>query len=362
MIRVVVILLCLCSFQVNAQNGLISGQVIDITTRESLPFANVKLIPGEQLSTSDINGKFEFKNLKPGNYTIEIRFSGYQSRAITDIPVTNARVTELLIELTPSTEELEELVIYAPFTESSIAPVSLRTLSAVEIDRFPGANRDVSKAIQSLPGFSPQPGFRNDIVIRGGAPNENRFFLDGIEVPNINHFATQGGSGGPVGLININLVSGIEFYSGAFPASRGNALSSVIAFELKNPNKSKLNSTFTLGSSDVGITFDTPLNNKTGLIFSYRRSYLQFLFSALKLPFLPTYNDAQFKITHQINDKSEIRFIGLGALDNFKLNTSVNDGVTDPETIERNRYILGNIPDNDQWNYKIGRASCRDRV
>ena len=180
------------------------------------------------------------------------------------------------------------------------------------------------------------------------------FFIDGIEVPNINHFATQGGSGGPVGLININLVNGIDFYTGAFLASRGNALSSVIDFQLKDPNQQKLYSTFALGSSDLGITFDTPLSDKTGLLFSYRRSYLQFLFQALSLPFLPTYNDAQFKLTHKFNNSVDLTLIGIGALDNFDLNTSVNDGVTDPETIERNRYILGNIPDNDQWNYTVG--------
>ncbi|HAE29626.1 MAG TPA: ferric aerobactin receptor, partial [Flavobacteriales bacterium] len=210
--------------------------------------------------------------------------------------------------------------------------------------RFPGGNRDISKVIQALPGASPTVAFRNDIIIRGGAPNENRFYLDGVEVPNINHFATQGASGGPVGLLNVNFIEKVDFYSGAFPANRGNAASSVFEFVQRDGNAEKLETTFAVGSSDIGLTFDGPLGKNTSFIFSARRSYLQFLFAALKLPFLPTYTDAQFKLKHRFNSKNELTVIGLGALDDFVLNESVNDGVTDSSTIEFNNYTLGNIP------------------
>ncbi|MFN6039204.1 MAG: TonB-dependent receptor plug domain-containing protein, partial [Bacteroidota bacterium] len=218
----------------------------------------------------------------------------------------------------------------------------------------PGGNRDISKVIQSLPGVASTASFRNDIIIRGGAPNENRFFLDGIEVPNINHFATQGSSGGPVGMINVNFINQVEFYSGAFPSSRGNSLSSVLEFKQKNGNPDRLATTFMLGSSDIGLTFDGPIGKKADFIFSLRRSYLQFIFSALKLPFLPTYNDAQYKVNVYLNDKNTLTFIGLGAVDQFGLNTSVNDGITDSTILERNKYILGYIPVNEQWNYTFG--------
>jgi hypothetical protein len=208
--------------------------------------------------------------------------------------------------------------------------------------------------LQALPGVAVRATFRNDIIIRGGAPGENKFYLDGIEVPNINHFATQGSSGGPVGLLNVNFIREVDFYSGAFPANRANGLSSVIAFKQKDGNKEGLITNFALGSSDIALTFDGPIGKKVDFIFSARRSYLQLLFAALKLPFLPTYNDAQFKINYAINDKNKISFIGLGALDDFMLNTKVNEDVTDPETIERNQYILGNIATQDQWNYTFG--------
>ncbi|MFZ1679108.1 MAG: TonB-dependent receptor, partial [Saprospiraceae bacterium] len=188
----------------------------------------------------------------------------------------------------------------------------------------------------------------------GGAPNENRFFIDGIEVPNINHFATQGSSGGPVGLINVNFIQEVDFYSGAFPANRGNGLSSISEFKLKKGNDEKLTGTAMLGSSDIGVTLDGPIGNKSSFIFSARRSYLQLLFKAIGLPFLPTYNDFQLKQSIQLNQKSSITIIGLGAIDDFKLNKSVNDGIKDSATIERNNYILGYLPVNTQWNYTIG--------
>uniref|UniRef100_UPI00260498D0 TonB-dependent receptor plug domain-containing protein n=1 Tax=uncultured Lutibacter sp. TaxID=437739 RepID=UPI00260498D0 len=185
-------------------------------------------------------------------------------------------------------------------------------------------------------------------------PSENKFYLDGIEVPVINHFQTQGSSGGPVGIINADLIRKVDFYSSAFKASRGNALSSVIEFTQKDGNPDKLNVRATLGTSDAGITIDGPLGDKTTYIASVRQSYLKFLFKLIKLPFLPTYNDFQFKVKHQLSNKSEFSIIGLGAIDNFKLNENVNDNVTDESTLKRNLYILSNIPIQEQWNYTVG--------
>src|SRR5574343_1743974 len=168
------------------------------------------------------------------------------------------------------------------------------------MERQPGAGRDVSKVLQALPGVASRATFRNDIIIRGGSPGENKFYLDGIEVPNINHFATQGSSGGPVGLLNVNFIREVDFYSGAFPANRANGLSSVISFKKKDGNPDALITNFAIGSSDAALTFDVTLGKKADFIFSARRSYLQFIFEALKLPFLPTYNDSQFKLNYRI--------------------------------------------------------------
>jgi hypothetical protein len=338
-----------------SQNCVIKGKVVDVDSREVLPFTNIG-VQGTNIGvTADVDGNYILDKLSPGVYNIVVSFTGYETQTIPEVSVTTSKPTVLNIELKTSSVNLNEVEVNVNrFEKSDDSPLSKFTIRSTEIMRNPGGNRDISKVIQSLPGVASTASFRNDIIIRGGAPNENRFFLDGIEVPNINHFATQGSSGGPVGMINVNFINQVEFYSGAFPSSRGNSLSSVLEFKQKNGNPDRLATTFMLGSSDIGLTFDGPVGKKADFIFSLRRSYLQFIFSALKLPFLPTYNDAQYKVNVYLNDKNTLTFIGLGAVDQFGLNTSVNDGITDSTILERNKYILGYIPVNEQWNYTFG--------
>ncbi len=338
-----------------SQTGSIKGRIYNEINNEPIPFANVLIDSTQTGALSDIDGNYEIKNLKPGIYNVVCSTIGFSKGMFYEIQVTSAKSTTLDIPLTESSTKLEEFEIVAsPFQRSEESPISMRTINAAEIYRNPGGNRDISKVIQILPGVASSASFRNDIIVRGGSPSENRFFLDGIEVPNINHFATQGSSGGPVGMINVNFIQEVNFLAGAFPANRGNALSSVMEFKQIEGNKDKLSGNVMLGSSDLGVTINSPLGKKSSLIFSARRSYLQFLFSALKLPFLPTYNDFQYKHTFRFNSKNTLNIIGLAAIDDFELNTSVNDGETDQEQIERNNYILNNLPISTQWNYTLG--------
>ena len=239
------------------------------------------------------------------------------------------------IELYESISTLEEVVITAnPFQKSEETHLSIQKLSREEIATYPGGNNDIAKVVQSLPGVQGSiGGFRNDVIIRGGAPNENVYYLDGIEIPNINHFATQGSSGGPVGILNVNFIQEVDFYSGAFPANRGNALSSVMELKQIEGSDEDISASFMLGSSDAGLTINTPLSKNSSLLLSARRSYLQFLFKALQLPFLPTYNDIQLKYTFKPNAKNQFNVIGLAAIDNFSLNPEANEGVDDPQKL-----------------------------
>ena len=343
------------TFSIVAQNGIIKGKVFNPISNEAIPFANV-VIQGTTTGTStDIDGNYIISGLEPKLYNLEATSLGFEKAVVFEVQTFNNRPVFIDIEMMENSQLLEAVEVTAsPFMKKEEAPVSMRSIGVSEIERNPGGNRDISRAIQSLPGVASTPAFRNDIIIRGGGPNENRFFLDGVEVPNINHFATQGSSGGPVGLINVNFIKEVDFYSSAFPANRGNALSSVFEFTQKDGNPEGVKANFTVGSSDYGLTLDGPIGKNTSYVFSLRRSYLQFLFRALALPFLPIYNDTQFKIKTKLNDKNEISLIGLGAFDNFELNEGANDNVDDEETLERNRYILGNIPSNDQWNYTLG--------
>ena len=342
------VILVLVNITVWGQNGVIKGKVVNSINNEPIPFASVGITSISAAAATDINGEYELKNLPPGLYNISASFVGFSKKTIFEIQVNNYTPTVLNISLDQQIDSLAAVeVLASPFNKTEESPVSLHTIGSSEIDRNPGGNRDISKVIQSLPGVASTVSFRNDIIIRGGAPSENKFFLDGIEVPNINHFATQGSSGGPVGMINVNFIREVDFYSGAFPANRGNTLSSVFDFKQKDGNSEKLITTTTLGSSDIGLTLDGPIGKKVTFIASARRSYLGWLFKLLELPFLPIYNDAQFKTKIRLNNKNEIALIGLGAIDDFKLNLDANK-------TEQQKYILGYLPVYKQWNYAVG--------
>lgn len=349
------LILLLSSYFGFAQSGTIYGRVNNSINNTAIEFAKIQLVGNQKGAYSDSLGNYSIEGIEPGLYSLRIVVDGYKEKIIDDINVTNSRSVQVDVLLEEIVVEQNEVIVKAnPFRKPIESPLSLKTLSSAEIERLPGANRDASKVLQALPGVASPASFRNDLIIRGGSPSENKFYLDGIEVPNINHFATQGSSGGPVGMLNINFIQAIDFYAGAFPVNYGSGLSSVISFQQKEGNKVEHVANFAIGSSDVALTLDGPMGGKASYIFSVRRSYLQLLFSALKLPFLPTYNDSQFKIDYKINQKNKITFIGLGALDKFVLNSKVNEGIEDAEQRELNEYFLENIPSQDQWNYTVG--------
>ncbi|MCD8401198.1 TonB-dependent receptor [Tenacibaculum finnmarkense] len=337
------------------QNGVISGKIIDAKTRDVIPFVNVLVYGTSKGVVSDENGKFKIANIPLGYNKIQVSFIGYQTLISDEYLVTNDNIPFVTIELKESDTTLNEVEVKASLFKKSIqSPLSLQSLGVAEIEKNPGGNRDILKVIQSFPGVASNPGFRNDIIIRGGATSENKFYLDGIEVPVINHFQTQGATGGPVGIMNADLIRKVDFYSSAFPANRGNTLSSVIEFTQKRGNPTALNTRATLGTSDAGITLDGPLGDHTTFMLSVRQSYLQFLFKLIKLPFLPTYNDFQLNVKSQLSKNSELSIIALGAIDTFKLNESVNDDITDQDILKRNTIVLNTVPVNSQWNYTVG--------
>ena len=341
--------LSILSFSALAQATL-RGTVVDNATNEPIPGAVVRIDGRTATGLSDFEGKFRIENLAPGLVNVRIEAIGYQAYTAFEIQLTRAKAAELPVRLKESTTQLEEVEITAQsqFQRVDQSPVSVQSIGINEIRRNPGANQDISKVIQSLPGVaSGGAAFRNDLIIRGGGPNENIFFLDGIEIPAINHFATQGASGGPVGMINVNFIRDVDFYTSAFPVQRGGSLSSVMELNLRDGSEEKVNGIFQVGASEVGLTLDGPLSKKTTYLASVRRSYLQYLFGVIGLPFLPTYNDYQVKIKHKFNRKNQITFLSLGAYDVSELNLERNE-------TEDQRYILNYLPSYNQWNYSIG--------
>lgn len=328
--------------------GVIKGRVLNSKTNEPVPFAAVVIWGTNTGAMTDFDGNFLFTGVKPGFTELRASSIGFKPYISEAIMVTNSARVSVDILMEETELEINEVVIKAsPFRKKIESPVSARIIGIDEIERNPGGNRDISKVLQSFPGVASTPAFRNDVIVRGGGPNENRFYIDNVEIPYLNHFSTQGASGGPVGIINVDFVRSVDFISGAFPASKGNALSSILNFSLIDGNKDKIKYRATVGASDLGLTVDGPAGKKSSVIMSVRRSYLQFLFSALGLPFLPTYTDFQFKYKSRINDKNEITVLGLGARDDFKLNLKADE--TDYQ-----RYILDYIPVQEQYSYVFG--------
>lgn len=335
---------------------VIQGKVVDVMTRKPLQGAKVQLDKQEVFVQTAADGSFTIGSVDPGYHTVTASFDGYESESSAELLFTYDKSPFIALELQSMASGVGEVNIRKTNIQKREAesPVSSQKLSIREIERNPGGNRDISKIIQSLPGVISVPGFRNDVVIRGGAPSENKFYLDGIEIPIINHFQTQGSTGGPVGLLNVNFIKEVNFYTGAFPVNYANGLSSVLDFRQMDGNANKAKYRFTLGSSDVGFTADGPIGKKTTYIFSARQSYLQGLFSVLGLPFLPNFIDYQAKVKVKLNEKDDISFLMVGAVDFFRLNLKVNDNITDSVQLKSNKYILGYLPVYRQWNYTFG--------
>ncbi len=345
-----IILLSFYCATIFAQQGKISGKITNAKNNEEIPFANIS-IEGTKIGTSsDIDGKYEISGIEPGFIHLTIKVIGFENLTTGDIQVINGKTVTVDIPLSEHKYELNEINVTAQkFVKKEDSPVSLRSISISEIENSAGVNRDISKIVQSFPGVAAIPSAgRNDIIVRGGASNESRFYLDDVEFPNINHFATQGASGGTNGILNADFIREINFYSGAFPSNRGNALSGVFDFKQIDGNSEKLKFRGTLGASEVSLTTDGPLSKKTTFIFSVRRSYLSFLFKALGLPFLPTYNDYQWKSKYKIDDKNEITIVSVGALDQFKLDTKIKN------PSEYQTYLLNYLPIYEQWSYTVG--------
>ena len=302
--------------------GKIDGRVIDFETGLALEGATIKIEETNFFAYTDEKGNFQILDLPTASYNITASYIGFKSQTKFNIIVKSIGNPIIDFFLNPTSDLLDEIILTdSPFRTSIETPLSTQTFSATEIETYPGGNNDITRVIQSLPGISPSiGGFRNDVIIRGGGPNETVYYLDGIEIPNINHFSTQGSSGGPVGLINVSFINEVTLSTSSFGAEYDNALSGVLSFKQKDANKEQLTGNFRLGSSEAGLTIEGPINEKSSFILSARRSYLQFIFKAFGFTFLPDYWDYQFKLSHEIDSNNYINIIGIGSIDELTIN------------------------------------------
>ncbi len=342
------LLLLLSGTPVFAQTKhFIKGNIVDKNKREPLPYTAVQIYGTDMGGITDSIGNFRIENVPPGIYRLQISILGYKT-LITPEYILSTKDLTINAELEENVTELGEVSVTAStFRHLPDAPIGLRIIGLQEIEKSPGANRDISRIVQSYPGVAFSPiGYRNDLIVRGGGPSENRFYLDGVEIPTVNHFSTEGASGGPVGIIDADLIREVNFYTGAFPAGKGNALSSVLDFRLRDGDMEKNSLKATLGYSNVSLASNGHIGKKTSYLVSVRQSYLQFLFKVLGLPFLPTFTDAQFKVKTRFNTRHELTLLGIGGIDNMRLNTD--------EKGEDAEYILSYLPKIQQYMFTFG--------
>ena len=340
-----------------AQNtGVLKGRIVDAQNQLPLEGATVVVVGTAIGVVTNQQGYFTLENIPTKTYSIEASYLGYETQTLFNVIVKSVGNIPLYFELGELSENLEEVVlVQSPFKTNSETPLSTQTFSAVEIETYPGGNNDITKVVQSMPGISPSiGGFRNDIIIRGGAPNETVYYLDGIEIPNINHFSTQGSAGGPVGMVNVSFIREVTLASSSFGAEYDNPLSGVLAFEQREGDATQFGGNFRVGASETGLTLEGPLFRKnkeepakTSFLFSVRRSYLQFLFELIGLPIRPDYWDYQWKIKHEIDAYNSLTFIGIGAIDDFSVKA--------PDTFNAEQQAsLEQVPIIDQRSTTVG--------
>ncbi len=339
-------------FTLHAQvSGILSGTIKDKNTQQTIGGATVSVYRQDSLQmVSDKDGQFTIA-LAVGKYNVSVAAIGYETVNLYNININSGNAKLLSIEMQQSFNELTAVVVRTGRSVRAtdmITPLSTQKLTSEEILMNPGGNFDISKVIQVLPGVS--GGFsasRNDIIVRGGGPSENVYYLDGIEIPVLNHFQTQGASGGATGILNSAFINDVQLTASAFNSKYDNALASTFVIRQRNGNSEKHSGNIRLSGSEFAAALEGPINKKTTYLASVRRSYLKYLFQLVGTPIRPDYWDFQYKVNHKPNKKTEINFIGLGAIDEFFL--------ARPKKIKpESEYINRANPLIDQWNYTVG--------
>ncbi|ROL61253.1 TonB-dependent receptor [Bacteroidetes/Chlorobi group bacterium ChocPot_Mid] len=331
--------------QSSTNKGTISGSVISKTTQQPLQSITVRVLNTNFGAFTDSKGKFQINNIPNGTYSVQFTGIGFEKYVQTDVMVNSAMPRKLEIQLVDKVIELQGAEVRASyFIKNAETVTSTQSLSYEDIRRSPGAQEDVIRATALLPGVAVTSAGRNDLIVRGGAPFENLFVVDNIEIPNINHFGSQGATGGPLSIINIDFVRDVSFSSGGFGSKYGNKVSSLTNIQLRNGNEDMFGGKVNLSATGFGLGLEGPVGNSGSFLFSARRSYLDLIFKAAGFSFIPEYWDFQTKIHYDINSNNSLSFLGIGALNTVSLNNETLDdryGNSRVQVPNQNQYFSG---------------------
>ncbi|MGB5850362.1 MAG: TonB-dependent receptor [Ignavibacteriaceae bacterium] len=344
---ILILLVSFLSLTAFAQDNNIKiyGKVIDKVTQQPLPGANILVINTNYGASTDANGKFEINNFPPGEYQLRASIIGYRSVTKTDVMVMSGFTAEVIFELEEEAIQLEDVVVKSDYFETSrLDVVSTRGFNNEEIRRSPAGFEDVIRALSVFPGVAQADAGRNDLIVRGGAPSENLYLIDGYKVQNINHFGSQVAAGGPLSYINLDFVSSSTFSTGGFSVINGDKLSSTLAVDLRTGRKDRLGGKATISASQFGLNIEGPISNSSQFIFSARRSYLDFIFKAADFSFVPEYWDIMGKADFEIDENNSLSILVITAIDNINY---FND-------TENQRYDNSRIIGSEQLQYLAG--------
>lgn len=342
-ILIVLTMLILLTRQAIGQTyGKISGSVIDDLTKETLIGANI-IIQGTTRGTStDLDGRFILENISAGIYNLEVSYIGYKSLTITDVVVYSNKTTQRTIELQVNTIEGEEVLVTSGYyTNVERKDISRVTFNPEEIRRSPGAGMEVARILNTVPGVASTGDMSQDLLVRGGSVNENGFYVDNIYVPTISHFRERGGqSNGPIGLINTEMIKNIEFSTGGFPASYGDRMSSIAMIDYRDPSQNGSQGKFGATLAGFLVEIDGSTTDKSGLLLSARRSYLDLIADALNTGGAPRFEDYQGKYQYRINKNHSLDVLAIYGWSQFKQTRQQSIDIGDVEYVDTQKRVL----------------------
>lgn len=336
--------------------GSLTGTVLDRGTRQPVADAQIGVVGTALAATSDAAGRFVIGRVPVGTRTLRVIRIGFAPAVVTDLLVNPGRPTQAVVLVTPVTSSLSNVRVLAGSTTTDAPramPNSRITMSYEEIRRSPGAVGDVSRLVQAMPGVLTGNDTRNDIIARGGSPMENLMLIDGIEVPNINHFAGLGTTGGPIGMINNELVRSATFLAGGFGPKYGNRLSSVLDIALREGNGDRWRTELDVSSAGAGLIGEGPIGRSATVIVSARQSFLALLAPALGLTAVPYTTNFQMKTAIHAGPRNEIGIVGLGGVDRINFESTADDDA-DPAPPGSTRFRGGRWTGGVTWQRLLG--------
>jgi hypothetical protein len=303
----------------------IRGTVLDKDAQMPLIGANVTVLSTDPImgTTTDVDGYFKLENVPVGRQNIEISYLGYEPQLLNSIMLTSGKELVLKLELVESTIAMDEVVVVAKHdknkTLNELATVSARSFSVEETARYASSFYDPARMAQNYAGVSAGAGedLFNEIIIRGNSPKGVLWRLEGIEVPNPNHFAAAGSSGGAISMLSSSTLSNSDFYTGAFPSEFGNAMSGVFDLNMRNGNNEKREYAFMLGALGLEAAMEGPFspNSRASYLINYRYSTLAILEAVGLSPtgdVTPKYSDLSFKVNIPTQKAGTFALFGLG--------------------------------------------------